>query len=194
MQQQSRVGLTREETNKALNLIKLLERHSDSYEFRHPVDYLGLGLPDYPDVIKVPMDLSKVKKNLKSEEYPSVQDFLLDVQLIWDNCKLYNPQESVKTTQFIYQQAHRLQETVHSFCLANAIQIPTGKRRPKEPSISVQEKKETSDLVKQANINTLAHICSVVQQDCPEAFSSNNNRVVIDVEKLNYSTFNKVKE
>lgn len=192
--QQSRVGLTREETNKALNLIKLLERHSDSYEFRHPVDYIGLGLPDYPDVIKAPMDLSTVKKNLKSEDYPSIQDFLLDIQLIWDNCKLYNPQESVKIIQFIYQQAFRLQETVHSYCANNAIQIPTGKRRPKEPSISIQEKKDTSDLVKQANTNTLAHICTVVQQDCPEAFLPDKNRVVIDVEKLNYSTFVKIKE
>lgn len=95
--QQSRVGLTREETNKALNLIKLLERHNDSYEFRYPVDYIGLGLPDYPEIIKVPMDLSTVKKNLKAGEYPSMQDFLLDIQLIWDNCKLYNPEESVNS-------------------------------------------------------------------------------------------------
>lgn len=92
---QSRACLTREETNKLINLLKLLERHPDSYEFRHPVDFVGLGLPDYPEVIKFPMDLSTVKQNLKQDEYQSMQDFLLDLQLIWDNCKLYNPEESV---------------------------------------------------------------------------------------------------
>jgi bromodomain-containing factor 1 len=92
---QSRACLTREETNKLINLLKLLERHQDSYEFRHPVDFVGLGLPDYPEVIKFPMDLSTVKQNLKQDEYQSMQDFLLDLQLIWDNCKLYNPEESV---------------------------------------------------------------------------------------------------
>ena len=91
----SRVGLSREETIKSTNLLKLLERHPDSYEFRHPVDYQGLGLPDYPDIIKVPMDLSTVKQNLKSGDYQSMQDFLLDLHLIWDNCKIYNPEESV---------------------------------------------------------------------------------------------------
>ena len=92
---QSRAGLGREETNKSMNLLKLLERHPDSFEFRHPVDFIGLGLPDYPEIIKVPMDLSTVKQNMKLGEYQSMQDFLLDLQLIWDNCKLYNPEESV---------------------------------------------------------------------------------------------------
>jgi bromodomain-containing factor 1 len=94
--QNSKPGLTREETNRALNLLKTLERHSDSYDFRHPVDYISLGLPDYPDIIKYPMDLSTVKKNLKAGEYETLQDFIMDVQLIWDNCRLYNPIESVK--------------------------------------------------------------------------------------------------
>jgi hypothetical protein len=49
--------------------------------------------------------------------------------------------------------------------------------------------------VKQASLNTLAHICTLVEAECPEAYSNiDKNRVVIDVEKINYSTFVKVKE
>ena len=91
----AREGLTREETNRAINMIKYLERQKDSFEFRYPVDFIGLGLPDYPEIVKYPMDLATVKKNLKSGEYTNLQDFIIDVQLIWDNCKLYNPIESV---------------------------------------------------------------------------------------------------
>ena len=78
----NRSGLTREETNRALNLLKALERHGDSFEFRYPVDYIGLGLPDYPEIIKYPMDITSVKKNLKLGEYASLQEFIVYVQLI----------------------------------------------------------------------------------------------------------------
>lgn len=92
---QSKTGLSRDETNRALNLIKALERHQDSYEFRYPVDHVGLGLTDYLDIIKYPMDLSTVKKGLQVGEYQNLQECIMDLQLIWDNCKLYNPEESV---------------------------------------------------------------------------------------------------
>ena len=36
------------------------------------------------------MDLSTVKKNLKIGLYSHVENCLDDIQLIWDNCKLYN--------------------------------------------------------------------------------------------------------
>lgn len=91
----SKSGLSRDEATRAINLIKNIERYGDSYEFRHPVDYIGLEIPDYPDIIKHPMDLSTLKKNLKLGQYQTLQDFICDVQLIWDNCKLYNPEESV---------------------------------------------------------------------------------------------------
>ena len=58
--------------------------------FREPVDYELFGFFDYPKVVKKPMDLGTVKKNLNSFKYISVKKVLDDIQLIWDNCKLYN--------------------------------------------------------------------------------------------------------
>ena len=52
--------------------------------------YLELGLTDYYDVIKKPMDFDTLKNNLMDSKYATYEDFLLDIQLIWDNCKLYN--------------------------------------------------------------------------------------------------------
>ena len=41
------------------------------------------------------MDLSTVKKYIKNNKYKFVEEALHDIQLIWDNCKLYNAEGSV---------------------------------------------------------------------------------------------------
>ena len=46
---------------KALSLLQMLESDQHSAEFRQPVDYVRLGLLDYPAIVKRPMDLSTVK-------------------------------------------------------------------------------------------------------------------------------------
>lgn len=42
------------------------------------------------------MDLNTVKRNLNNGNYGEVEGCLADIQLIWDNCKLYNSKETVK--------------------------------------------------------------------------------------------------
>lgn len=41
------------------------------------------------------MDLGTIKKNIKAIKYETVEAILLDIQLIWDNCHLYNAPGSV---------------------------------------------------------------------------------------------------
>jgi len=50
------------------------------------------------------MDLSTAKTNLENETYKTVELCIDDLQLIWDNCKLYN----VEFSQ-IYKMAARLE-------------------------------------------------------------------------------------
>ncbi len=54
-----------------------------------------MGLTDYLNIIKYPMDLNTANKKLKEEKYSKIEDVLDDIQLIWDNCKTYNPDNSV---------------------------------------------------------------------------------------------------
>ena len=49
-----------------------------------------MGLLDYPQIVKNPMDLGTVKENLMGAKYGTYEDVFSDIQLIWDNCKLYN--------------------------------------------------------------------------------------------------------
>ncbi|PWN29037.1 hypothetical protein BDZ90DRAFT_250353 [Jaminaea rosea] len=50
--------------------------------------------PDYYDVIKNPMDLSLMLKNVKSGKYRTKESFRRDLDLIWDNCLIYNSEPS----------------------------------------------------------------------------------------------------
>lgn len=68
---------------------------SDSVQFRNPVDWKTYGLMDYPVIIKKPMDLGTVKKNLTNNSYETVEDCLKDIDLIWTNCKTYNKDNTV---------------------------------------------------------------------------------------------------
>ena len=58
--------------------------------FNDPVDSEALGIPEYYDVIKKPMDLGTCKAKLMRGDYKTSRDLLQDVQLIWSNCKLFN--------------------------------------------------------------------------------------------------------
>lgn len=46
--------------------------------------------PDYYDVIKNPMDLGTMLRNVRQGRYKSKAQFMRDLDLIWDNCLTYN--------------------------------------------------------------------------------------------------------
>ncbi|XP_034751583.1 bromodomain-containing protein 3-like isoform X2 [Etheostoma cragini] len=62
-----------------------------AWPFYKPVDVDALGLHDYRDIIKYPMDLGTVKKKLNGGEYQDEQAFAADVRLVFSNCYKYNP-------------------------------------------------------------------------------------------------------
>lgn len=72
------------------DLIKTIEAIPDSEPFHTPVDWEDLELKDYPDVIKNPMDLGTLKKNIEFGKYTTFEQCFKDLALIWDNCKAYN--------------------------------------------------------------------------------------------------------
>jgi hypothetical protein len=68
------------------------KKHSGyAWPFYKPVDAKMLGLHDYHDIIKKPMDLGTVKRKMDDREYKSAAEFEADVRLIFTNCYKYNP-------------------------------------------------------------------------------------------------------
>jgi hypothetical protein len=53
-------------------LLSILSR-PESDVFRDPVDHKGLGLFDYLDIVKNPMDLNTVRKKYENGEYDNVE-------------------------------------------------------------------------------------------------------------------------
>ena len=57
-----------------------------------------MNLPDYNEIVKRPMDLGTIKKNLEANKYNTPDIFKRDVCLVFLNAMLYNPEgEDVHT-------------------------------------------------------------------------------------------------
>jgi len=80
---------------KCLEVLKVLQSHQHGWVFNSPVDPIELGLPDYFEVIKKPMDLGTIRKKLENNCYHSLEEFEGHVHLTFDNAMLYNPEGSV---------------------------------------------------------------------------------------------------
>lgn len=79
---------------KCTKLLSQVQKHQYAGPFLKPVDYVALNIPDYPLIVKEPMDLSKVEKKLRSGAYINPMQFASDVRKIWSNAILYNPKIS----------------------------------------------------------------------------------------------------
>ncbi|KAI9155420.1 Bromodomain-containing factor [Paramyrothecium foliicola] len=58
--------------------------------FLDAVDAEGLGIPNYYNVIKKPMDMGKVSRMLSAGDIPSLKDFDKNMRLIFSNCYSFN--------------------------------------------------------------------------------------------------------
>ncbi|KOB69054.1 putative bromodomain containing 3 [Operophtera brumata] len=68
------------------------KKHSGyAWPFYKPVDAELLGLHDYFEIIKKPMDLGTVKQKMDNRAYKTATEFAADVRLIFTNCYKYNP-------------------------------------------------------------------------------------------------------
>jgi len=57
----SKQKIEKQDLNIIKEIITNLEEDPKAFEFKNPVDIVGLGLDDYLSVIKKPMDISTVK-------------------------------------------------------------------------------------------------------------------------------------
>ena len=73
-------------------LLDELKNHHSAWPFALPVD--GNTVKDYYTLVTNPMDLQKLTSKVQNNEYISLEAFRRDVQLIFDNCRLYNSKET----------------------------------------------------------------------------------------------------
>lgn len=82
-----------------LDRMKNLKKVKSAVWFLKPVDIVALNIPQYPDIVKQPMDLGTMERKLKDNAYASVAEFVGDFELIVNNAITFNgPAHPVATT------------------------------------------------------------------------------------------------
>ncbi|KAJ7462616.1 Bromodomain-containing protein, partial [Mycena galericulata] len=85
---------TAEQLKFCSNLLSLMNRkqhYAIASPFYEPVDHVKLDIPNYPKIVKKPMDLLTMRKKLDNHEYPTAQKFYEDFKLMIRNCFAFNP-------------------------------------------------------------------------------------------------------
>ncbi|RXN32012.1 bromodomain adjacent to zinc finger domain 2B-like isoform X2 [Labeo rohita] len=73
-------------------LLAELESHQDAGPFLTPVN--PKSVPGYRKIIKKPMDFSTIRDKLTNSQYLNLETFIIDVNLVFDNCEKFNEDHS----------------------------------------------------------------------------------------------------
>ncbi|KAM9448079.1 bromodomain adjacent to zinc finger domain protein 2B-like isoform 2-T2 [Salvelinus alpinus] len=84
------------DNEKDLTLCRLLlvelEGHQDAWPFLNPVN--PKSVPGYKKVIRKPMDFYTIREKLVNSQYLNLETFIIDVNLVFDNCEKFNEDNS----------------------------------------------------------------------------------------------------
>jgi len=108
-----------------------------------PVDHVLLKIPDYPIVIKHPMDLGTIKTKLENGQYSSPRDFEHDVNLVFRNATVYN-----KPGNVVHDMCKVLQKVFDRLFLP--VKKAMLKREPKPKPVPVPKPKPAPKPAKKA--------------------------------------------
>lgn len=76
-------------------MLKGVMKRNIASVFLEPVNWRTLNLPDYPKIVKQPMDLGTIQTNLNERKYAFLEDFANDIRLVWKNAMLFNAVDSI---------------------------------------------------------------------------------------------------
>lgn len=182
-------------------LVQQIYSKTDAEPFRDAVDWKSLGLYDYPQIVKKPMDLGQIKRKIDKEEYASVHDAAEDVRLVWENCKTYNADGSdfyllaeSMSSKFEDKYAKLLKEL--------QIAPPSSDKKGgggssssssiKPPSL--EDKKLFAKRLYKISKEDLGKVIIELDQICPQSITKNSaeDQVEINVDNIEPEPFQKV--
>ncbi|KAI0652328.1 hypothetical protein C8Q79DRAFT_937038 [Trametes meyenii] len=76
---------------KCRDILKTLSRLPEAPIFLQPVDPVRDGCPTYFEEIKEPMDFGTITTKLNENKYQTMDQFARDVELVFQNCRTFNP-------------------------------------------------------------------------------------------------------
>mmetsp|Transcript_21753 Transcript_21753/g.43662 ORF Transcript_21753/g.43662 Transcript_21753/m.43662 type:complete len:208 (-) Transcript_21753:176-799(-) len=179
-----------EEMQACHDILTSVKNRADAEAFREPVDWKGLGLPDYPQLIKNPMDLGTIEKNLLAGKFENHEDFAEAVQLVWKNAMTYNMVGS-----HIYKTAVKLQNAFEKKYAKLNKKKPNKRRRTTEPKeVTRTDRVKFSNQVNHLSSEQLGHIVDIIQNRCPGALNEDDNEVEIEINNIEGKVLNELNE
>ncbi|KAL7534602.1 hypothetical protein ACHAXR_005983 [Thalassiosira sp. AJA248-18] len=173
-------------------LVSQFYAKADAEPFREPVDWQSLGLFDYPQVIKKPMDLGLVKKKVNEGKYKSIHDASDDVRLIWKNCMTYNADGS-DFYNLAQTMAKKFEEKFEKLCAQNDVGGYSGEGGAvEEPTI--EDKRAFAKGLYKISKEELGKVITDLETKCPKALIKNSaeDEVEINVDNISPVAFREV--
>ena len=200
---------------KAKAILKMVMDHPQAFPFNEAVDWKKLKIPDYPKIIKKPMDLGKIDRQLNMNQYNSVDDFATDVRLTFTNARSYNVE---------FSDIHQMAKVVEAYFEDKFGQVFKGKKRPPgsmggganqrpktededledvthqlpdEPTeaekarpITVDEKRLLNDKISVLKSDDLGKMVDIIKDRCPKSIDqTKDDEIEIDVDALEPGDF-----
>jgi hypothetical protein len=161
--------------------------------FREPVDWKGLGLYDYPQIVKKPMDLGHIKRKIEKEQYSSLHEAADDVRLVWSNCKTYNADGS---DFFVLAEnmSKRFEEKFSKLLKELNISEDPAESTAQEPTLD--EKKLFAKRLYKITKEELGKLIVDLDEMCPAAITKNSaeDQLEINIDNISPMAFKKVME
>jgi len=177
-------------------LMKEMEELPEAEPFLAPVDWKALNLPDYPKVIKKPMDLGTIAEKLESGGYSNVAAFGSDIRLVWQNAMKFNQPGSG-----IYVAADNLSKVFEK-------KFSKITKKPPPPPVGADKKRKRSDaksnsksgpvyaeklrfsqVVNKLSTQQLGKVVEMIHNRCPSALNDEDETYLeIEVDQIDKAT------
>ena len=173
-------------------VLDVLIRKIYSLDFLSPVDYVALGILDYPTIITQPMDLGTVKKKLENGEYKIFKDFMSDIILIWNNCKTYNQpgSEIVKMANHCEKKIKQLIDKQFK-----NYQNKNTNKKSESNGLTFAQKIKLIENIRELSNETLTQIIKIILKDCPKGIEDiDSEKMQIKVDLLDHKTYDSINQ
>jgi len=170
----------------------------DAEPFRVPVDYTGLGLFDYPEIVKKPMDLGTIKKKLGSKsQYKDVFKVAEDVRLVWTNCMTYNADGSdfyILAQNLSKKFEDKFTKLLQDHSLVGGAGGNQQSSGTGNDLVSLEEKKAFAKSLYKLSKDEVGKILVELDQKCPAALvkNSSEDEVELNIDKITPEIFNEL--
>lgn len=111
--------------------------------FSSAVDPVLLNIPTYLDIIKRPMDLKTIDNRLKNSEYASVNDFLMDFDVMVNNSIRFNGPDHIVSQHGIHLR-HAIDRNISNLPATSFIEPNASEKKAKKIAESVPPKRRES--------------------------------------------------